>query len=153
VMNKPVFTTRTAGESTAQLAHADILGDKALLYTCSNVEEKLHAFDRRAAGARTDWNAYLANSPATIMAQFMRLTSGHSGPILEGSAATAALDAKADKVAASTCDGTPVVGAGGVHCVCLSQRQCQGSHCTHGRKGSTSLEGYSMRKCLDCNCV
>ena len=63
VMNKPVFTTRTAGDATAQMAHADILGDKAQLYTCANVAEKLAGFDRSSA---TDWNAYHSSTRSVV---------------------------------------------------------------------------------------
>ena len=159
VQNKPVFTTRTAGDRTAQMAHADILGNRAQLYTCSDVAAKLVGFDRAAAAARTDWNAYAGNSVAAIMARFMRLTSGYTGALVGPSAVTISLDALGDKVAATSCSGTGRLLDDNVHCVCPAGQQCSGAHCSHGHlvgsdaSAQATRSGYSIEKCTDCYCA
>lgn len=143
VMNKPVFTTRTAGDRTAQLAHVNILGDKALLYTCEDVETKLKGFDRYGAVSK-DWNAYRDYDAQKQADRILSLCTGWTPPKPENGRSNAR----------ATCPGG-TSSPDGTHCVCPSGSVCHGSHCTHGqaKQSVMPVSGYSTVKCPDCVCA
>jgi hypothetical protein len=68
IKNKPVFCT-----AVGDLAHIELLGEKAILYTTSgDLGKKLLAFNREEARQK-DWNAYRDFSPEKVMDIFKTL--------------------------------------------------------------------------------
>jgi len=141
-MNKPVFTISTKAHGGAD-AHIDILGDKAQLYTCDNVEQKLAAWDRDAAVGK-DWNAYKAHGSEVIGARLLKLCCGWDLPSTTGRVDSA--------VSTGRCRG----GRLGTEdrCVCPDSAACVGTHCSIGRSSETKarVSGYVISKCADCRC-
>ena len=72
--NKPVITSSVHHERHTARFHLDVLGDKGLYYhDTHSLVELLLGFDREAARARGDWNAYKAFEPERVMAVFKKV--------------------------------------------------------------------------------
>lgn len=71
--NKPVITTTWCTEALCDMAHIEMLGDKAVLY--NNYEELVGILTNFSdiKNKRTDWNAYAQYSPEQVMQQFKKI--------------------------------------------------------------------------------
>ena len=69
-LNKPVITTTWCTEPLCDMAHIEMLGDKAVLY--NNYEELVGILTNfpDIMNKRTDWNAYSEYSPEKVMQRF-----------------------------------------------------------------------------------
>lgn len=73
IKNKPVITTTYCTEALCDMAHIEMLGDKAILY--NNYEELVGILTNfsNISNMKTDWNAYSDYTPANVMQQFKKV--------------------------------------------------------------------------------
>lgn len=72
-MNKPVITTSYCTEPLNDLAHIEMLGDKAVIYTdYISLVDILHNF-KDIKNTKEDWNAYREFTPSAVMGQFAKV--------------------------------------------------------------------------------
>ena len=68
--NKPVITTSYCTEPLNDLAHIDMLGDRALTYSDYNTLMSILLNFKDIVSIRDDWNAYREYNPEKVMLQF-----------------------------------------------------------------------------------
>ena len=72
-INKPVITTTWCTEQLCDMAHIEMLGDKAILYSDYNsLVEILTNFDQYLT-KQSDWNAYREYTPEIVMKKFKQV--------------------------------------------------------------------------------
>lgn len=71
--NKPVVTTSYCTVALNDLAHLDMLGDKAVLYHDYNSLVNILTNFKDIQTSRSDWNAYSIYNPQTVMQQFKQI--------------------------------------------------------------------------------
>jgi len=71
--NKPVLTTSYCTVALNDLAHLDMLGEKAVLYHDYNSLVSLLTNFQDIEKTRTDWNAYREYTPELVMQQFKNI--------------------------------------------------------------------------------
>ena len=65
--NKPIITCRCG-----DLAHIDILGDRAIVYNSTEELVRIFTNARSIIESRSDWNAYRAYSPERVIGLFQK---------------------------------------------------------------------------------
>lgn len=71
--NKPVVTTSYCTVALNDLAHLDMLGDKAVLYNDYNSLIQILTNFKDIQTSRQDWNAYSIYNPQVVMQQFKKV--------------------------------------------------------------------------------
>lgn len=71
-LNKPVLTTSWCSVHLNDLAHIDMLKDKAILYTPDTLERMLLDIQKYDL-INKDWNAYIDYTPSKVMEQFKKV--------------------------------------------------------------------------------
>lgn len=70
IKNKPIITTTHCTAELNDLAHIEMLGDKAVLYSDYNTLVQILTNFRDIQNSKEDWNAYSIYSPEIVMQQF-----------------------------------------------------------------------------------
>lgn len=70
IKNKPVITTTHCTAELNDLAHIEMLGDKAILYSDYITLTQILSNFKDIQNVKEDWNAYSAYSPEIVMQQF-----------------------------------------------------------------------------------
>lgn len=73
IKNKPVVTTSYCTVALNDLAHLDMLGDKAVLYQDYDSLTRILTNFKDIKTTRTDWNAYNIYNPGAVMEQFKNI--------------------------------------------------------------------------------
>jgi hypothetical protein len=78
IKNKPIITC-----SCGDLAHIDILGDKAITYTTKESLMSIFENIQQIIESRSDWNAYNDYSPENVMRIFKETIFDKSSSLVE----------------------------------------------------------------------
>jgi hypothetical protein len=70
IKNKPIITTTHCTAELNDLAHIEMLGDKAVLYSDYNTLVQILTNFKDIHNSKEDWNAYSVYSPEVVMQQF-----------------------------------------------------------------------------------
>jgi hypothetical protein len=69
IKNKPIICTK---KNIDALGHVHLLGDKAIWYDETNLENILTTFNK-TENAKKDWNAYKEYTPEKVMQKFKKV--------------------------------------------------------------------------------
>ncbi len=70
IKNKPVITTTYCTAELSDLAHIEMLGDKAVLYSDYTTLVQILTNFKDIQSSKDNWNAYSIYNPETVMQQF-----------------------------------------------------------------------------------
>lgn len=71
--NKPVITTTYCTEALCDMAHIEMLGDRAIIYNDYNDLVKILTNFSNITNNKTDWNSYTNYTPTIVMKQFKKI--------------------------------------------------------------------------------
>lgn len=71
--NKPVITTTYCTEALCDMAHIEMLGDRAIIYNDYNDLVEILTNFSNITNNKTDWNAYTNYIPTLVMKQFKKI--------------------------------------------------------------------------------